>query len=169
MPGIDGWEALRRLRLICAESGRPLPPAAIVSANAFDRALDNDVGIRPADFLVKPVRLTELLDWLERRLQLQWTLAEPAVALTSPASRDSLPIVYPSLPRLAALEQALSLGHLRGVRRQLDEIEQAEPAATAWIARLRELAGRFQLDALQQQLATARAAASPSENHPSPR
>ncbi len=169
MPGIDGWEALRRMRLISAENGRPLPPAAIVSANAFDRALDNDVGIRPADFLVKPVRLTELLEWLERRLQLQWTLAEPAVALPSPASRDSLPIVYPSLPRLLALEQALSLGHLRGVRRQLDEIEQAEPAATAWIARLRELAGRFQLDALQQQLATARAAASPSENHPSPR
>jgi hypothetical protein len=31
---------------------------AIVSANAFDKGLDNDVGITPADFITKPVRLT---------------------------------------------------------------------------------------------------------------
>ena len=64
MPGMDGWEAIRRLR---AErlSGAPL---AVVSANAFDRALDHDVDLPPEDFLVKPVRLDDLLGWLERRL-----------------------------------------------------------------------------------------------------
>ena len=46
---------------------------AIVSANAFDKGLDNDVGITPEDFFVKPVRHSELLDWLERRLGLRWT------------------------------------------------------------------------------------------------
>ena len=47
-------------------------PAAIVSANAFDKGLENDLGITPADFLVKPVRMAELLGWLQRRLALQW-------------------------------------------------------------------------------------------------
>jgi hypothetical protein len=38
-----------------------------VSANAFDRGLDNDVGIPSEDFILKPVRHADLLDWLERR------------------------------------------------------------------------------------------------------
>ena len=68
MPGIDGWETIRRLRAIEGGHAR----VAIVSANAFDKGLDNDVGIRAEDFVLKPVRHSELLDWLERQLGLQW-------------------------------------------------------------------------------------------------
>ena len=45
---------------------------AIVSANAFDKSIDNDVGTRLEDFIVKPVRHKELIDWLERNLGLAW-------------------------------------------------------------------------------------------------
>ena len=67
MPGIDGWETLRRLRREALSDA----PVAIVSANAFDRGLDNDLGVMPADFVLKPVRLGELLDWLGRALALE--------------------------------------------------------------------------------------------------
>ncbi|HJS05016.1 MAG TPA: ATP-binding protein, partial [Variovorax sp.] len=69
MPGIDGWETIRRARAL----GLAEAQVAIVSANAFDKRLDNDVGIAPEDFFVKPVRHSELLDWLERRLALRWS------------------------------------------------------------------------------------------------
>eukprot|EP01038_Epipyxis_sp_PR26KG_P019702 gene19702-27890_t len=49
MPGIDGWETLRRVR----QMRLPDVQCAIVSANAFDKALDNDVEISPEDFIVK--------------------------------------------------------------------------------------------------------------------
>jgi signal transduction histidine kinase/DNA-binding response OmpR family regulator len=75
MPGIDGWETIRRLRGIEGGHAR----VAIVSANAFDKGLDNDVGIRAEDFVLKPVRHSELLDWLERQLGLQW-LEQPQAA-----------------------------------------------------------------------------------------
>ena len=39
MPGIDGWETIRRLRA----DGPGDIPVAIVSANAFDRGLDDIV------------------------------------------------------------------------------------------------------------------------------
>jgi CheY-like chemotaxis protein len=68
MPGIDGWETVRRLRA----SGWGAVPLAIVSANAFDKGLDNDLGHRPQDFFVKPVRREDLLAWLGQRLALQW-------------------------------------------------------------------------------------------------
>ncbi|BEU95814.1 response regulator [Acidovorax sp. DW039] len=81
MPGIDGWETIRRIR---AQGWAEAPDRddgaciAVVSANAFDKTLDNDAGIRPEDFIVKPVRHTELLDWLERRLELVWVDAAAA-------------------------------------------------------------------------------------------
>ena len=56
MPGIDGWETLRRVR----QMQLPNVQCAIVSANAFDKALDNDVDIRPDDFIVKPFQPAEL-------------------------------------------------------------------------------------------------------------
>ncbi|MCW5322930.1 response regulator [Verminephrobacter aporrectodeae subsp. tuberculatae] len=102
MPGIDGWETIRRIRALgddrrCARVDAHI---AIVSANAFDKALDNDVGIDPEDFIVKPVRHSELLDWLERRLDLQWQQdAAPSVLpapvptpVTSAAPPGLLPV-----------------------------------------------------------------------------
>ncbi|HEV8314859.1 MAG TPA: ATP-binding protein, partial [Burkholderiaceae bacterium] len=57
MPGLDGWQTIARLR----EEKVSDAPIAIVSANAFDKGLDNALGIAASDFIVKPVRVAELL------------------------------------------------------------------------------------------------------------
>jgi signal transduction histidine kinase/CheY-like chemotaxis protein len=140
MPGIDGWETLRRVR-----AAGLLMPAAVVSANAFDRKLDNPVGLPPEDFIVKPVRLPELLDWLGARLALQWvTLDRPAPASTGPAPEERVP----PAARLQALQQALNLGHVRGIGQQLDAIEAADPAHASFVARLRAMARQYRFDAM---------------------
>jgi signal transduction histidine kinase/CheY-like chemotaxis protein/purine-cytosine permease-like protein len=144
MPGIDGWEAIRRLRA----AGHPMP-LAVVSANAFDKKLDNDVGLASEDFLVKPVRVSELLDWLGRRLQLQWLEAEPP---PSPVPAPAAAAALPPPPMLSALREAVSLGHVRGIGRQLDAIEAADPSHSAFAARLRLLARQFQFDAMDDLL-----------------
>ena len=73
MPGLDGWATVRAIR----DRGLGAAPIAIVSGNAFDKGLDNDVGIVADDFVLKPVRVNELLDWLGARLGLTWQEAEP--------------------------------------------------------------------------------------------
>ncbi|VTU40179.1 Autoinducer 2 sensor kinase/phosphatase LuxQ [Variovorax sp. PBS-H4] len=147
MPGIDGWETIRRVRAL----GLCDAQVAIVSANAFDKRLDNDVGIAPEDFFVKPVRHSELLDWLERRLALRWTdvavaaqpvPAEPAAAL-------------PDAARLRALGDAVSLGYFRGVMNALDAIDAAQPECAAWTAAQRALARQFQFEAMSRSLVAA--------------
>ncbi|RQO83699.1 ATP-binding protein [Acidovorax sp. FJL06] len=152
MPGIDGWETLRRVRQMELVGVR----CAVVSANAFDKALDNDVDIRPEDFIVKPVRHTELLDWLERRLGLQWVyegdaLAQPAAALPlHPAPTAAKPMSYPNAAALAALAQAVALGYYRGILNALDEIERSQPAHQAFVHTMRQMAREFQFDAMGQ-------------------
>jgi len=140
MPGIDGWETLRRMNL-------PDVQRAIVSANAFDKALDNDVGICPEDFFVKPVRHTELLDWLERRLNLQWLHdAEP---VPPPAA---ISMTVPEESALAPLRQAVSLGYYRGILTALDGIEHTHPAHADFVRAMRQMAREFQFDAMARLL-----------------
>jgi signal transduction histidine kinase/CheY-like chemotaxis protein/purine-cytosine permease-like protein len=140
MPGIDGWETIRRARRL----GLADAAIAIVSANAFDKGLENDVGIAPEDFFVKPVRHTELLDWLERRLGLCWTdaAASPqlAVAVAAPSMRP------PSPEHLRALGEAVNLGYFRGIMNQLDAIDTEQPECRAWTEAQRALARAFQFD-----------------------
>jgi signal transduction histidine kinase/CheY-like chemotaxis protein len=139
MPGIDGWQTIRTLR----EQGLSAAPVVIVSANAFDKGADNDVGITPADFITKPVRLDELLDWLGARLQLSW-LATPQPAPTPPPA----PGLPPPREALQRLHEAASLGYPRGVLRLLDELQAEHPHCEPWLAAVRRLAQDFRFEAL---------------------
>ncbi|MES2889723.1 MAG: ATP-binding protein [Pseudomonadota bacterium] len=81
----------------------------------------------------------------------------PAVAGTQVVARAPLPLptvptlaswVLPEPAQLNALQEVLSLGYLRGIMARLDAIEQAEPACTAFVERVRGLARRFEFDAI---------------------
>ncbi|WP_371319729.1 ATP-binding protein [Variovorax sp. dw_308] len=147
MPGIDGWETIRRAHRL----GLTQASVAIVSANAFDKRLQNDVGITPEDFFVKPVRHSDLLDWLERRLSLQWTDSTAAAPKAAPAVAAAR--VRPSDARLKALEEAVGLGYFRGIMNQLDDIDAAQPECASWTEAQRALARQFQFEAMGRVIA----------------
>ena len=155
MPGIDGWETIRRLRAL----GNIHAKVAIVSANAFDKNLENDCGIRPEDFLVKPVRHSELLDWLERQLQLSW--ADAPAPTAAPAA--AMPWAWPDAGSLASLQGSVELGYYRGIVNQLDAIESAQPACASFVIAMREMARQFQFEAMTRKLLQA---PSPQQDHP---
>ena len=159
MPGIDGWETIRRVRALEAEKS-PVGTAhtvpihthiAIVSANAFDKGLDNDVDIPGEDFILKPVRHSELLDWLERRLALSWLETAPDTpAPVVPAG--AIELVYPAPRQLDALREVASLGYYRGIMNMLDDMESAQPACATFVAEMRVLARQFQFEAMSLRL-----------------
>jgi CheY-like chemotaxis protein len=146
MPGLDGWETLRRLR---ASAGAQ-PQVAIVSANAFDRKLDNGLGIAPEDFFVKPVRHTELLDWLGTRLQLNWT--ETATEGVPDTVGSEALGAMPERDHLLALQQVVRLGYFRGILQQLQALQTACPQAGAFIAAQEKLARQYQFETMLRQL-----------------
>jgi YesN/AraC family two-component response regulator len=144
MPGIDGWETIRRLRALGCTGAQ----MAIVSANAFDKGLDNAVGIPTEDFILKPVRHSELLDWLTQRLSLSW-LEAPAA---EPAAEPPAVLVYPPRKQLETLLEVVSLGYYRGIINLLDEMEEGETDVAPFVGKMRELARQFQFEAMGQHL-----------------
>ncbi len=180
MPGIDGWETLRRMSAMGLRTGPRAVVCAVVSANAFDHGLDNDVGISPADFFVKPVRKQQLLDWLGRRLGLQWVgptsllpqlplQPQPPVPLSATqtsgaAASDTVHTLHerhePHLPypqhdwpdtaSLQPLLRSLQMGHVRGVGRQLDVLAGTHPHCAGFVAHARAMLQDFRLDELER-------------------
>ena len=150
MPGLDGWATIRAIRAQDLSTA----PIAIVSGNAFDREMENDVGIAPADFVLKPVRVNDLLDWLGARLRVQWVQA--ARAEEPPAPQPAAAWVLPDVAQLRALEELVGLGYFRGIVKKLDEIEKDNAAHAGFVAHLRGLARQFQLDAMTRILRQAR-------------
>jgi len=140
MPGIDGWETLRRIRAM----GGPQPCVAIVSANAFDRGLDNGLGVSPEDFILKPVRHSELLDWLERKLHLVWLSGAPQ----PPASPSRQQARVPPRSDLLGLQALVQLGYPRGILNKIDMLDTAHPDCRAFTAPLAELTRKYQLEAV---------------------
>lgn len=146
MPGIDGWETIRRIR----EQKLGDAHIAILSANAFDKGLDNDVGLPPEDFIVKPLRVNELLDWLGKKLGLEWVTADTPPPAPEPPSPP--PLIAPAAEYVQALDELIGLGYLRGILNKLAEIEKLDPQHGEFVRVLRDLARQFQFDAMKELL-----------------
>ncbi|MEM8962921.1 MAG: ATP-binding protein [Acidobacteriota bacterium] len=72
MPGIDGYETARRLRLLEERRERSRTPIVAVTANAFPDDQQRCLAAGMDDWLTKPFRMHELAAKVD-----QWLLAEP--------------------------------------------------------------------------------------------
>lgn len=139
MPGMDGWETIKRIRL----SGLTESEIAVISANAFEKNAYNDAGITGENFITKPVRVQELLDWIGRHLSLEWVKIG---STTAPAPSAK----YPPSDRLLSLGEQIELGYLRGILNELDLIEQIDNAYADFVENMRELARQFQFGTMSE-------------------
>jgi signal transduction histidine kinase/CheY-like chemotaxis protein/purine-cytosine permease-like protein len=149
MPGIDGWETIRRIR----SRGLSDAEIAVISANAFEKGADNDAAIATENFITKPVRVDELLDWIGRHLGLAWVTAEAAPTEITAAPTAAPPAApkqlrYPSAEHLRILDEQIQLGYMRGIHTKLDEIAQLDAGYADFIEVMRQLARQFQFDAM---------------------
>ncbi len=145
MPGIDGWETMRRIH----EGGMTDAEIAVISANAFEKGAENDVGLASENFITKPVRMDLLLDWIGRHLNLEWVRAEAPPREAAPAPAP-VRLNYPPEEYLQALEEQIDLGYVRGILNKLGEIERLDVAHSEFVEVMRQLARQFQFDAMKE-------------------
>lgn len=138
MPGISGWELSDRLRA----AGRNAP-VIMVSADASGLQKFGKREGPSADYLTKPVDLSQLLEKVGRLLGLQWRYQQAAARPLVTGSLEP-PLVLPPESLLNALRRFCRIGYSAGVRAQLRRIRQVAPGASAFVDRAELLAERFQ-------------------------
>lgn len=147
MPSMDGWETIRRIR----EGELSEASICILSANAFEKNVGNVFGISGTNFIVKPFRVDDLLDWLETCLTLTWIYSGTSVKeITAELSRPA--IVLPDQKYLTTLSDMIDLGYMRGILEEIDRIELLDSRHDEFVHVMRALAERFQFEPMKEVL-----------------
>ena len=141
MPGKNGWEVLQHIR----EDKRTMP-VIMISADAQEGHHEADAEELHDGYIIKPVRLTRLLDTMGRLLGLEWRYEkspEPLAAIPVPESGD-LPL--PELEHRQALAGLARIGHRKGLLEALDALKHSGAANERFTQELTKLTYDFQFD-----------------------
>jgi signal transduction histidine kinase/CheY-like chemotaxis protein/purine-cytosine permease-like protein len=143
MPGLNGWMVARRLR----QMPRERPAIIMLSALAMDheRAVDGD---RLHDaYLTKPINLRQLLDRIHTLLGIEWIVENDDVPspVPRPAEGEAPPLSHKDVETLIRFSE---IGHVRGIKATLDEIERNAPHSAALLTELRTIVHSFNFSRL---------------------
>lgn len=145
MDGMDGWQTATMVRERFPERALPI---VFVSANLFDNQPERLQALHCQGFVGKPVLESELLDTLQRTLDLTWTLDQGSAVTPGPghaATGPSAPLppeLREDLLRLARQGQAVAL------RERLRAALQQDPSLAPTLALLQSHADRFDFHSL---------------------
>jgi len=141
MPEMDGWETCHLIRNVHKSDVK----IGIISANAFDKNLENSSGITDKDFILKPVNLFELINWIGERLNLQWIESKEELVSETSVVEYSLPPVEV----LNNLLEMINMGYLVGVRKLITEIDEQGLACGQFVSEIRQMSEKFQLGTMK--------------------
>jgi CheY-like chemotaxis protein len=142
MPDMNGWEVSRHLR----QSTQKSLPVAIISANPREDRFHDEASFHHDAYLMKPVKVSALLEALEQLLGLTWLYSPTLPQADRPRLPDPLlPEQIPMPERLDALRGLGETGHIRGLQQALDALAVEQPAAQPLIDYLRMLVNEIEL------------------------
>jgi hypothetical protein len=145
---MDGWELARLLR----KNGFDQTPIVMVSANANELNQARSHNDIHDDVLAKPISLAVLLEKIGRLLNLQWIAPPDEMQAMAGKQHEAVARKLPTISPLSAqqadgLRQLALIGYVRGVRDELDALDEEIPDASEYIGFLRNLVAEFRLDA----------------------
>jgi CheY-like chemotaxis protein len=158
MPEMDGFEATRRLRQLPQFHDTVV---IAVSASAFEHTRQQSLAAGCNDFLVKPVRIDQLLFRLQEYMKLEWVYRYDVEKDLSPyhdlskTEQNSSPspqpqqILPPPAEDLNVLIELIEKGNILALSPHLKRLEELDPQYHPFVSQVRHLAHNFQLDALE--------------------
>ena len=127
MPGMNGWELVRKLR---EQGGKA--PILMLSANIGDGANAGNADSGHNDTIAKPFDLKQLMDKLQSHLKLQWIYDdEPKEPGDHKEGGALAPLRSPGAAHLRELVQLGEIGYIRGIEQKLADLAR-EPSNLAF-------------------------------------
>ncbi|CAL80489.1 Sensor histidine kinase with a response regulator receiver domain (two-component signal transduction system) [Bradyrhizobium sp. ORS 278] len=148
MPGMDGWTVAETLR----SSGHHQARILMTSASALEAHGRPLAQPFHDSYLMKPIDIPRLLEAIRQLLKLEWSY-QSEHPVTQPRWRPD----SGSRPPLRYVEELMSLGqigYIRAIQLKLDEIDGAYPEHADFVAQMRMLIDRFDLDQYMATLKT---------------
>jgi DNA-binding response OmpR family regulator len=137
---MDGWTVARQLR----QMPRERPAIIMLSAIAMEEERAAEPDRLYDDYMIKPLDLRQMLEKFHTLLDIEWTTRDE-ISAPAHAPAPTTPGKSLALDAINALVQLGQIGHFRGIKATLDEIEAASPEYTAAVAELRAIANSFNL------------------------
>ncbi|WP_396604455.1 ATP-binding protein [Bradyrhizobium sp. YCK136] len=147
MPGMDGWTVAETLRA----SGHHQARILMVSASALEAHGTPLAQPFHDGYLMKPIDIPRLLETIRQLLKIEWQYGsdEIAVPFWQPESGSRPPVRH--IEELIGLGQ---IGYVKGIQLKLDEIGSEHPEHADFVAQMRSLVDRFDLDQYMTTLKT---------------
>ena len=140
MPVMDGKEMVERIR-----QDPQLQNTVVIMISANMQLIIDSSDLQCEGFLAKPIILEQLIDLLEKHLQLDWqTIPELDLGNFTTPDRDEL----------LCLLELIDFGDLDGLLEQIDLLEMQSDRYLSFISKVRQLAENCQQDKLGQLLKT---------------
>ena len=147
MSGMDGWTVAETLRA----SGHHQARILMVSASALEAHGTPLAQPFHDGYLMKPIDIPRLLETIRQLLKIEWQYGpdEIAVPFWQPESGSRPPPRH--IEELIGLGQ---IGYVKGIQLKLDEIGSEHPEHADFVAQMRSLVDRFDLDQYMATLKT---------------
>lgn len=146
MPILDGYEMVRTLREH-SESNINNIPVIISSASVFASDKDKSFDAGANAFLPKPVKAENLLQTIQRLLNLDWIYEnkDQEVSDTSTHSVDSSTLIPPSIEDVELLYNLSRRGLVNDLIKQAEQISAKNPNSAKFLQHLDQMAKGFKL------------------------
>lgn len=139
MAGMDGWTVAETLRATGHHQARIL----MVSASALEAHGAPLAQPFHDGYLMKPIELTRLLEMIGQLLKIDWRYERDEIA---PAPQWTDDGAAPPARHVDELINLGEMGHIRAIQLKLTEIGASHPEHSAFVAQMRMLIDRFDLD-----------------------
>ncbi|MEM7539346.1 MAG: ATP-binding protein [Chloroflexota bacterium] len=159
MPGLSGFELTRQIR---AQIPRADLTIIIVSASVFKEDYSRSEEVGSDAFLDKPIDAAQLYHLLAQHAGIEWRYEENSDDTTPESSTESVTLSqtrrdnqqYPSVSELRELQQHALMGDIRSIKQFVDDLPSYQVELTHFIEQLQTYIDRFQVQEIQQWVAS---------------
>lgn len=118
MPLMNGWQLAKKLR-----NNHINTPIIMVSGNAIESNTSEMNSILHQAYIIKPIRLSDLLDKIGLILDIKWQIEEDGNIQSLTEKSSDMPELLPSSSELNELINMAKIGYLNGVLEKIDAFE----------------------------------------------
>ncbi|RUS97500.1 hypothetical protein DSM106972_084480 [Dulcicalothrix desertica PCC 7102] len=159
MPLMDGYEMIQNLRTLPELQNLKI---IVSSASVFEEDRQKSLDAGADDFLPKPIQAPELLEKLQKYLELEWIYEETNLDTTTTSqnskihtlennhlSIDEKEMIPPPTEELILLRELVLKGRIKSIYKKLEEIEQTDKKFVTFVKHVNQLAQGFQMEKIK--------------------